>query len=66
MNTTTIDSGTITAVVAVIGMGLTYFGITVDPTILTGLVGGVIAVVTALSAIWSAYQHTQKVAAPTS
>ena len=62
MTNLTFDSGTIAAIVAVLGFGLTSFGITVDPSILTGLVGGIIAVVTALSAIWSAYQHTQKVA----
>ena len=58
----TIDSGTITGVVAAVGFALSYFGWNVDPQLINGAVAGVIALVAFGSALWSAYKHTQKVA----
>jgi hypothetical protein len=50
------DSGEITSIVTIIGMIFTYLGITsVDSTVITGAVNGLIAVVTFGAAIWSWY-----------
>jgi hypothetical protein len=54
------DSGEISAIVAVIGMALSYFGITVDPALVNGAVAGGIAIVTFGAALYSAYSHRQK------
>jgi hypothetical protein len=52
------DSGEITSIVTIIGMIFTYLGITsVDSTVITGAVNGLIAVVTFGAAIWSWYVH---------
>ena len=54
------DSGTISALVAVIGLALTYFGAGIDPTLITGAVQGVFAVVSFVAAVWSWWSHRQK------
>jgi hypothetical protein len=55
------DSGTIAAIVTVLGVITAYFGYNVDPTLLNTAVQGVVAIVTVVAGAWSIYKHTQKV-----
>jgi hypothetical protein len=53
-----VDSGEISAVVAVIGMILSSLGITgVDSTVLNGAVNGIICIITIGAAAWSWWVH---------
>jgi len=54
------DSGLIASIVTVLGFVFGYYGITIDPAILTSLVGGIVTIVTAVAAIWSTISHYQK------
>ena len=55
------DSGTITSVVAVLGLVLSAVGITgIDSTVLAGAVNGVISIVAIGAAVWSWYSHLNK------
>lgn len=52
------NSGEVSSIVAIVGMVFTYLGITsVDSTIITGAVNGIIAIITFGAAIWSWYVH---------
>jgi Ni/Fe-hydrogenase subunit HybB-like protein len=54
------DSGEVSAIVAVVGMALSYFGYNVDPALINGAIAGGIAIVTLGAALYSAYSHRQK------
>lgn len=54
------DSGEISAIVAVIGLVLSYFGAAIDPSLIQGAVSGIIAIVTFGAALWSWYLHRTK------
>lgn len=58
------DSGEIASVVAIVGLGFSYFGITgIDSSVVTGAINGIIAIVTFAAALWSWYIHRQTNAA---
>ncbi len=62
----TIDSGEISGIVAVLGVLLSIFHITgVDANTLTGLVNGVVCLVTVCAACYSVWSHHQKNTAAT-
>jgi hypothetical protein len=55
------DSGEISSIVTIVGLGFSYFGITgIDSSVVTGAINGLIAVVTFGAALWSWYSHRQK------
>jgi uncharacterized iron-regulated membrane protein len=53
-----ITSGEVAGVVAMIGTGMTFLGITgVDATVVNNAVNGLIAIVTFVSAVWIWWKH---------
>jgi LytS/YehU family sensor histidine kinase len=53
------NGGEIAAVVSIVSMALTYFGIQIDPGLVNGAVSGVFALIAFGAAIWSWQVHSK-------
>lgn len=52
------DSGELASIAAIVGMALSYLGVTgVDSTVINGAVNGIIAIAAFGAALWSWYIH---------
>lgn len=51
------NTGIATSVATIIGAALLTFGISIDPSLVSNAVQGVVAIVTLGAALWSAYEH---------
>lgn len=56
------DSGTISAIVSVVGLALTVLGLTQYVPFVGPLLSALVPLVSVLAGIWSAYSHSQKTA----